>query len=347
MKNNLQIKEIHNKEIWENFLSQTKEKTFLQSWNWGQFQKSLGNKIWRLGAYDEKNDLIGVSLVIKIKAKRGTFLFLPHGPLLKTQIKDLKDELLEVLLEKLKEIGKKEKADFIRIAPIFDKKEENIRIFKDLGFRPSPLHMHPEITWELDLKFPEEDLLMGMRKTTRYLIRQALKNEEIKISKSKDIKDLKKFYYLYKATVKRQHFVPFSFEYIKKEFESFVKDDQIIIFFGEYKREIVSSAIILFWQNIAFYHHGASLLKYPKIPVSYLLQWEVIREAKKRGCKKYNFWGIVDLKNKKHPWWGLSLFKMGFGGEKKEYVKTQDLILSQKYLINWMVEKLRKVKRRY
>lgn len=342
-----QIKEIENKKYWEDFLFQIEEKTFLQSWDWGEFQKNLGNKIWRFGIYDEKGEILGVSLIIKIKAKRGTFLFLPHGPLIKYQTKSIKKELLREFLEKLKEIGKKEKVNFIRISPIWEKNRENIKIFKELGFRSAPLHMHPEITWELDLTKPEEDLLMRMRKTTRYLIRQALKNKKIEISKSKNIEDLKKFYELYMATVKRQHFIPFSFEYIKKEFESFVKDDQILIFFGEYKKDIVSSAIILFWQNIAFYHHGASLLKYHKIPVSYLLQWEVIKEAKKRGCRKYNFWGIVDLENKKHPWWGLSLFKIGFGGKKKEYVKTQDFILSKKYWINWLIENLRKIKRNY
>jgi len=47
----MEIKEINNKEIWENFLSAIKKKTFLNSWNWGEFQKKEGNKIWRLGIY--------------------------------------------------------------------------------------------------------------------------------------------------------------------------------------------------------------------------------------------------------------------------------------------------------
>jgi len=123
------------------------------------------------------------------------------------------------------------------------------------------------------------------------------------------------------------------------------------------KEEIVSAAIIIFWQGIAFYHQGASSPKYPKIPVSYLLQWEAIKEAKKRGCNVYNFWGIAPLENKKpyrnpfgilrgkHPWAGLTLFKTGFGGYKKEYVRTQDLPLSSKYWLNYFVEIVRRTKR--
>lgn len=28
------------------------EKTFLQSWNWGEFNKMMRDKIWRLGIYE-------------------------------------------------------------------------------------------------------------------------------------------------------------------------------------------------------------------------------------------------------------------------------------------------------
>ena len=78
-----------------------------------------------------------------------------------------------------------------------------------------------------------------------------------------------------------------------------------------------------------------------------LMQWEAIKEAKQRGCEEYNFWGIAPNDNKNHPWAGLSLFKKGFGGYRRDYVKTQDLPLSKVYtLITRPFEKLRKIKRR-
>ncbi len=356
----MEVREIQNKEIWESFLLQCEEKTFLQSWNWGEFNRIMGNsakggsagggKIWRLGIY-EGEQLISVALIIKIQAKRGTFLFLPHGPNIKRQEIRNKKQVLEMLLDELKETARKEKASFIRMSPIWEKNEENIGIFKELGFRDAPIHMHAELTWELDITSPEEEILMKMRKTARYLIRQAQKNKDIEIVQSQKIEDIEKFNNLYQETVDRHQFVPFSLNYLENEFLSFTKDNQISIFLGKYKREIVSSGIFIFWQNVGFYHHGASSLKYPKIPVSYTLQWEAIKEAKKRGCKTYNFWGIAPitsnfrLQTPKHPWAGLTLFKMGFGGYKKEYVKTQDLPLSSKYCLTYIFEKLRKQKR--
>ena len=119
-----------------------------------------------------------------------------------------------------------------------------------------------------------------------------------------------------------------------------------MLFFGKYQGRIISSALIIFWQKIGFYHQAALLPQYHKIPAAYLLQWEAIKEAKKRGCILYDFWGYIDPKKQpKHPWAGPTLFQMGFGGYKKEYLKTQDFPLSKKYWLTFIFEKLRKIKR--
>ncbi|MBU4274466.1 peptidoglycan bridge formation glycyltransferase FemA/FemB family protein [Patescibacteria group bacterium] len=344
----MEIKEINEKEVWENFLGACREKTFLHSWGWGEFQILQGNKIWRFGIYSNQN-LVGVALTSKVIAKRGTFLFIPHGPVVREKIEASKYQILDALLKKLKKIAIKERASFIRISPIWERNEINNKTFQSLDFRLSPIHMHAEVTWELDIKPSEEQLLAGMRKTTRYLIKQAQKNKDIQIIKSNNIRDLEKFLPVYINTAKRHHFTIFSEDYLKDQFAAFSIDKQIQFFFGKYKGEIVSAAIFVFWQNMAFYHHSGSLSKYSKIPVSYLLQWEAIKEAKKRGCKIYNFWGIAPnekgAKKKKHPWAGLSLFKMGFGGCRRELVKAQDFVISFGYWFNYIIERVRKIKR--
>ena len=345
----MEVKEITDKKIWEDFLLECKEKTFLQSWNWGEFQKSIGNKIWRFGVFDK--ELISVFLVIKILAKRGSFLLLPHGPVIKLETEKLKFDSLVVIKDKLKEMAVLEKVDFIRISPIWKRSEDNNKFFSDLGFRIGPLHMHPESSWKLDIEpieinLAEEKILNQMRKTTRYLIKQAKNNKDIEIFKSTNIEDIEIFNKIHREVVKIQKFVPFSLEYFKKEFLAFLPDNQIAIFFAKYKGEIIAASYEIFWSNIGFYHHAALLPKYKKIPASYLLQWEAIKEAKKRGCEVYDFWGYADPeKNPKHPYAGPTLFKMGFGGKKYEYVKTQDFVVSPKYWLNYIIETIRKIKR--
>ena len=69
----MEIKEITGKQEWEDFLAQCTEKTFLQSWNWGVFNESLGKKVWRFGIF-EGSELVAVALTMKTTAKRGSFL---------------------------------------------------------------------------------------------------------------------------------------------------------------------------------------------------------------------------------------------------------------------------------
>ena len=339
----MEIKEIQNKDTWENFFLDYKDKTFLQSWNWGEFNLEMGNKIWRLGIFDEEK-LIGAALISKIKAKRGTFLLIQHGPIINSLFEK---EALNYLLEKLKVIGKEENADFIRMSLLLERNEENKSLLKELGFIKSPMHASAyESTWKLNITPPKDDILSEMRKTTRYLIRQISKNEDIIIEKSDKLEDIDAYQKLNKNVAKRHKFVSFSSEFVKNEFKVFLKDKEVILLFGKYKGEITAAALVIFWSGIGFYHQAASDSKYAKLSIPYLLQWEAIKEAKKRGCAVYDFWGYVDPKKEpNHPWAGPTLFKMGFGGEGYEYVKTQDYPLSGKYFFINIFENLRKIKR--
>jgi peptidoglycan pentaglycine glycine transferase (the first glycine) len=340
----MELKKIIHQQEWEEFLAHCSQKTFLQSWNWGEFQQSLGNKIWRFGIYN--GELVAVALVIKHSARRGSFLLVPHGPVTKSQNLMTNAQSLHVLLEKLKELAKIEIVDFVRISPIWERGPENEKIFKDLGFRLRPLHTHPESSWKLNIGKSEDELLAGMRKTTRYLIKQAEKNKDLEIYQSFDEKDVELFNRLHLEVVKHQKFVPFSLEYFKKEFAAFSKDNQIALFMAKYQGNVIAASYGIFWSGMVFYHHAALLPEYKKIPAAYLLQWRAIQEAKKRGCKIYDFWGYSDpVKNPKHPYSGPTLFKMGFGGYKDEYVKTQDYIISQKYWLNYIIETMRRIKR--
>jgi lipid II:glycine glycyltransferase (peptidoglycan interpeptide bridge formation enzyme) len=340
------IKEVIDKKEWEQFMEGCSQKSFLNSWNWGEFQITRGFKIWRLGIVDN-SALQGVALAVKIKARRGTYLLIQHGPVMESSDINVRSKLLKLFIEELAKIGQTEGASFIRMNPLWERNSENNELLKKNGLRIAPMHANAyDSTWKLDLFPSEEDLFKGMRKTTRYVIRQAEKNTEIKIEKSEDIKDLAAYQELNRQVAIRQKFVPFSDSFIKDELEVFIKDNQALLLFGKYKGEVAAGALVIFWQGEGYYHQAASLSKYAKLSIPYLLQWEAIKEAKKRGCRLYDFWGYVDPKtNPNHPWAGPTLFKMGYGGKAYEYVHTQDYVLSSKYWLTYIFEKLRKINR--
>lgn len=341
----MEVREITSKNTWEDFVHAASPRTFLHSWSWGAFHLHQHQQIVRFGVYDGET-LIAVALFIKVVARRGTFLLCPHGPLVSLSHagSPLVSEIIKQLTEHVKSFGLRHGCDFIRICPLLIDSLDNRAMFMRAGYRQAPIHMHPELSWMLDITPSIDDLMGGMRKTTRYGIRKAEK-DGVTIEVSDKPEDVERFYTVYKDTVDRQHFTPFSRTYLRAEFETFIADKAVSWFFAVYKGETISAAMIIFSSQSGFYHHGASIQRYAKIPASYLLQWAVIQEAKRRGLSLYNFWGVAPEDRPDHPWAGLSLFKKGFGGFPEAYVPAQDLPLTKKYWLNFVVEKVRKIRR--
>jgi len=336
------VRTVADASVWETFLRSARPHSFLHSWKWGQHAELTGSKIFRVGVYRGET-LVAIAHFTKVEARRGSFLLCPHGPLVQNGADEC--EVLRALVEYCTRIALDENCDFIRFCPLSAATGENREMYRHLGFRNAPIHMHPELSWILDITKPEDELLKEMRKTTRYLIKK-MEKEGVEITQSSDPADMEKFWSVYEETVARQQFTPFSKEYLQTEFELFAKDDEAVLFFGSYQGKIVAAAIIIFYNGQAFYHHSGSIQAFDDINASYLLQWHVIREAKRRGCALYNFWGIAPDNKPRHAWTGLSRFKKGFGGFAEAYLHAQDKPLKTKYAINYVIETVRRIRRK-
>jgi lipid II:glycine glycyltransferase (peptidoglycan interpeptide bridge formation enzyme) len=165
----------------------------------------------------------------------------------------------------------------------------------------------------------------------------------ITVYSSKEIKDLESFFSLYNETSKRHGFV--QHKGVQQEFEVFAPKDKALVYYATHEGKIIATAVILFVGNQAIYHHGASIST--SLPGSYAIQWEAIKEAKKRGMSRYNFWGIAPDDNPDHPWKGLTLFKKGFGGEQKQYLHAQDYAVSPLYIFPKTIETIRRIRKGY
>jgi lipid II:glycine glycyltransferase (peptidoglycan interpeptide bridge formation enzyme) len=335
------VKNIIDKEVWEDFVLAHSEANFLQSWDWGEFHKALNKDIFRTGFYN-RNKLTGVMLSVIEPAKRGRYLTVPGGPIIDWQNKDV----INVFANEIKQIAEENNCVFIRVRPQLKSDEFSKNIFKNLGFITAPMHLHAELTSQLDIIKTEEELIAQMRKATRYEIRKAIK-ENIKISVSKEEKEIKKFYDLQIVTAKRQKFVPFSYKFLYEQFRIFAKNGNALLYKAEFENILLAQAFVIFYGKEAVYHYGASTDEGRKHPGAYLIQWEAIREAKKRKMTRYNFWGVAPENDANHRFSGLSLFKRGFGGVDFEYLHAQDFIINYpKYLITYLIEQFRKKIRR-
>lgn len=333
----MDIKIIENKKEWEDFVLTHSEANFLQSWHWGEFHKALGKKIHRIGFF-AGDSLIGIMLGVVEDAKRGRYLTVPAGPIINWHDKKSVDAFFEIT----KRIAKEDKCVFVRVRPQLISDDFSRKLFKRSGFISAPTHLHAELTSQLDLVKTEEELMVNMRKATRYEIRKGIA-QGISIEKSVDPKQIKKFYDLQVETSKRQKFVPFSYKFLYEQFRVFAQEGSAVLYSAKFKNKLLAQAFIIFYGTEAVYHYGASTNVGRKYPGAYLIQWEAIKEAKKRGMKRYNFWGVSPEDQKNHRFYGISIFKRGFGGVDLEYLHAQDLVISRKgYLINSIIENIRK-----
>jgi len=265
------------------------EKSFLQSKAWLDFQKLLGRKVWQVE---------GVGIIRYNLPFKKSYLYSPR----------CEGKFFSALfLEKTKEIAKKENSIFFKAEP-----QENIDL-KQFGFVKAH-DIQPQKTLILDILRSEQELLEKMHHKTRYNIGLAEK-KGVKVKKDRTL--FEEFWRLMQETTKRDGFRSHPKDYYKKLLE--IPNTELFI--AEYQNKIIAANIVVFYDKQAIYLHGASDYEHRNLMAAPLLQWEQIKEAKKRGCIEYDFWGIDEIK-----WPGVTRFKKSFNGKEIEYPGAFDLI---------------------
>lgn len=303
---------------------------FLQSKDWAKMNKLIGHKVYTHPC-----------LMIVKDAKRGRYLEVPGGPLINWHSR----VLTEKVFKGIKAVAEKEECVFIRVRPQLLDTKENRELFASLGFRIAPMHLHAEHTVIIDLAQDEETLLANMRRQTRYEVRRSIK-QGIIVEKSCSEEVFKEFHQIQADTAARQHFVPPSERELLAEHEAFGENAVIYIAKTAEDKKPIAYGLILKSGDEADYFEAASTELNRKLPGAYALQWQVMRDLKSEGFKRYNLWGIAPPNQPNHRYAKVTTFKTGFGGEIVTYLPAHDLVLSpKKYKLNLLVETIRKKKR--
>ncbi len=304
----MEIKEITNKEQWDEKIGSFKQSQFLQSWEWGEFQENLGRKVWRLYLDGD------FALVIKMPLPMNkSYLYIPRTCVTFNEAK----------IKILRELAKQEKSIFIKIEPI----KQNLL---DFGLKKVK-SFQPQKTLILDLSKSEEELLMAMHQKTRYNIRLADK-KGVKIKEGRK-NDFDVFYNLMLNTYQRKNKKLFSKEYYQKLINNI---SEAKIYLAEFEEKVICANLIMFYGDTVTYLHGGSAQEHKNVMAPYLLQWETIKKAKELGYKYYDFWGIEE------HYLGVARFKKGFGGIEIEYPGTFDLVMDK--LWYWAYQVVKKFK---
>jgi peptidoglycan pentaglycine glycine transferase (the first glycine) len=273
--------------------------SILQSWVWGEFQKSLGYEIHRIAT--DNSLCLAVSLDLPFNKK---YIYCPRGPIGNT------DEALS----EIKKLARDRAIVFARLEPAY--KMDLPKAIKDT----QPTH-----NWLLSLEDTEEQILIGMKPKHRYNINLAArKGVEVKEGTQEDLLILWK---LLLETSQRNKFRLHPQNYYWQIWDNlYPKNLRILI--AWYEGKPLGGMILTLFGNTAIYMHGGSSSSLKDVMAPYLLHWEAIKLSKKLGMKYYDFGGIAPATEPNHSWAGITRFKKGFGGFELTTPGSYDLVFS-------------------
>ena len=328
------------RETWDCFVKSHSESNFLQSWDFYEFHKLRGKKVVRRLAC-EGDKIVGAYAGVVETAKRGTYMAIAGGPIL-----DWKNrKLVKDVFEDIRKQGIVHDCAFVRVRPQLELSDKSLELMSELGLKRAPMYLSVEFAGVLDLGRTEEEILAGASQGFRRKLRKAEKNE-IEITADADEESIKAFCKLEKKHAERQKYVAFSESFLTRQFEAFREHDEVLIYTAKKDGEILAQNFMIFYGPEASYHYGVSSELGTKYSAAPLLHMEAMREARKRGCIRYNLWGIVEPDETSHRFYGVSEFKRSFGCEELRYTPAHDLILKPaKYQLTKIIETARKKKR--
>ncbi len=311
------------------------DKNFTQSKSWAKANRLMGHTVV-VEKLDNGNNLV---MIVK-SAKRGRYLEIPGGPMIDWQNQA---EIVEAKAHML-QTAKFYRCAFIRFRPQLLDTPENREILVGLGAKKSPMHLAAEHTVVIDLIKTKDELLANMRRQTRYEVRRS-KKLGITVESGNSLELFREFHKVQSETAARQHFVPPDEKTLLAEREAFGKNAKIYVA-KTTDGEPIAYGLILIDGDEGEYYEAASTDLNRKLPGAYALQWQVMKDLKKQGIKRYNLWGIAPANQPHHRYAGVTTFKTGFGGEVVTYVPAHDLVLSRlRYAPDFIVESMRKKRR--
>ena len=331
------IIDAESKSEWDGFVSNLTEANFLQSWDFYEFHLARGKRVFRRLVFDG-DAIVGAWAGVVETARRGRYLAIAGGPLINWSDKKIVQAVFDDIHKKGMEAG----CVFVRVRPQLELSEKSLKLMESLGLKKAPMYLSVEYAGILDLTKSEEEILAGASQGFRRKLRKALKNN-IEISVSDSDSAIDDFCKLEKLHAERQKYVAFSTDFLKKQFEAFREGGEVLIYTASKDGEILAQNFMIFYGPETSYHYGVSSELGTRYSAAPLLHLKAMEEARKRGCVRYNLWGIVKKDETNHRFYGVSEFKRSFGCEEFRYTPAHDMILKPSaYKLDLLVEKVRK-----
>lgn len=302
----------------------------MQSWEWGEFRKSLGLPLLRYGLFEQGKLVTVFQLTLhKIPSTNQYVGYLPKGP---APDKDL--------AEALRKIGKENNCALIKVEPdVLQVTGDRLQITGDFVRSPKPLFT--KYNFILDLTKSENQILKEMHPKTRYNIRLAEKKGVV-VKESANEQALEEYLNLYFETTNRQGYHGHNIQYHKKVWSTLKRAGMIRFLIAYYQGEPLTAWMLVNFKDTLYYPYGGSSNNHREVMASNLVAWEAIKLGKRLKLKEFDMWGALNPNpDPKDSWYGFHRFKQGYGGKLVEYIGTFDLVFNWPiYLAFTLIDRL-------
>ena len=277
------------------------DKHFLQSDAWERFNKHLGKQVftdsgrgWSFLAILEFSPL-------------GKYLYLPYGPYISEK------NGFEGAYKALYKLAKAKKVMFIRIEPTGNVAPDTLVKY---GFHKTH-QVNPERTWVLDLSAPEDEILANMKQNNRNLYHNYLK-KGLEVHRTTDANKIHYLTDLLGKVAKHNKITVHTEDYLWAQVDS----GAATLYYVTLENQVIAAALIYDSPTTRYYAHAAADYEHRKLSAGTILVAQMIMDAKQKGLKWFDFYGVTDSDDPNHPWYGFTKFKKSFGGQAKDYLGT-------------------------
>lgn len=308
--------------VYERFLDRSPRAVLTQSTAWAGFQKSIRGDCWRL-VVEDGADVRAVCLLVRHDLPRGYCWFYSQGgPIGDCDAADW-PAVFPVLQERVRGLAREHKAVFWRIGS----GGAAFATGQLPGWRRAHASYQPEETLLIDLDRSEAEIFAEMKPKGRYNIRLAEKRGGAVRFSAGEKGDLERFYRLLEKTARRDGFRVHEFEYYRQMLKNLHPVGNACLALAEAGPDLLAAAVFTCYGGVGTYYYGASDYTKRHLMAPYFLQWEMIRAAKRRGLKSYDFLGIApEGAAAAHPWRGVTDFKLKFGGRRHKIAPELELV---------------------
>lgn len=311
---------------WREFLHRFPEVHLLQTPEWGDLKGAFGWQPIRVISEDHLGNEVGAQILLRRLPFGFSFAYLPMGPVGNSEIKS-SWRLWTPLWDEIDRVCRERGVVFLKVEPDLWEDEASLAFQSNTPhfdltakFIRSTVNIQPLRTLIIHLEGDEDHLLARMKQKTRYNIRLARKKGIVVRSSA----DVETFYRLMRQTAERDAFGVHTLDYYRMAYELFAPREDCTLLLAEYAGTALAGLMVFAHGRRSWYFYGASSEMHRERMPNYLLQWEAMRWARKRGCLTYDLWGVPDydeyvletrFERKQKGLWGIYRFKRGFGGE--------------------------------